>query len=79
MLFDNYLTEANLAAALREKTGMGTTRTLRSWRDRGVGPAWIKQGKLILYPRDGVDSWLRSLVQQPARLRGSHRRNEAIA
>ena len=35
-----------------------STGTLRSWRERNDGPAWLKVGKLIKYERDGLDVWL---------------------
>ena len=35
-----------------------STGTLRSWRERGDGPAWLKTGKLIKYDRSDVAAWL---------------------
>jgi integrase len=32
--------------------------TLASWRSRGMGPAFVKTGRRIWYPRDRVESWL---------------------
>jgi hypothetical protein len=63
----NYLTEDELAGELKRKTGKGTSRMLRQWRQRRIGPPWMKAGKIILYPNDGFEAWLRSQVQLPAR------------
>jgi hypothetical protein len=30
---------------------------LRNWRAKRVGPAFVKIGKAILYPVDGLDAW----------------------
>jgi hypothetical protein len=35
-----------------------STGTLRSWRERGDGPAWLKTGKLIKYAPGDVEAWL---------------------
>jgi DNA-binding transcriptional MerR regulator len=49
---------------------LGTTvRTLRLWRQQGIGPAWIKAGKKVLYSEDSDVRWLKSLEQQPVRQR----------
>jgi hypothetical protein len=64
---DKYHTEQQLIERLKEKTGHGCVRTLRSWRQRRLGPPWLKFGKTILYPDDGFEAWLRSQVQEPAR------------
>lgn len=32
--------------------------TLRVWRRRGRGPAYIKTGRLVLYRRSDLDAWL---------------------
>ena len=64
---ENHQTEKELAASLKAKTGFGCVRTLRKWREQRIGPPWIKFGKVILYPNDGFEAWLRSLEQQPVR------------
>ncbi len=64
-----YLTEQQLADRLKKHTGTGCVRTLRSWRQRRMGPPWAKPGKRILYPIDGFAEWLRAQVQQPVRSR----------
>jgi hypothetical protein len=68
-LLEGYLTESQLAAELKAHTGLGTTRTLRSWRSRRKGPPWASLGKKIVYPVDGFRAWLRDQIQQPARSR----------
>jgi hypothetical protein len=42
-------------------------RTLRSWRKRGVGPAWTKVGRQIIYGDLSRMAWLRSQEVQPVR------------
>jgi hypothetical protein len=61
--------EDELATELKEKTGYGSPRQLRQWRERRTGPPWIKLGRAILYPIDGFEAWLKSQVQQPVRSR----------
>jgi hypothetical protein len=68
-LLEDYLTEDELAAELKAKTGIGTKRVLRKWRTQRVGPPWAKFKQIIVYPTNGFEEWLRSLVQQPARSR----------
>src|SRR5215813_14761451 len=38
--------------------------TLASWRSRGMGPAFVKVGRKIWYPRDRVESWLANQLQE---------------
>jgi hypothetical protein len=54
-LFSGYLTDGE-AAAERGKS----TRTLRAERQRGSGPPYVKDGRLVLYPIDGFRAWLRA-------------------
>jgi len=68
-LLDDYYTEDELAAELKDKTGMGTPRQLRSWRAQRIGPAWAKIGRAIVYPKAGFETWLKAQMQQPARSR----------
>jgi len=43
----------------------GATRgTVEAWRKRGQGPAYIRLGNRVLYPRDAVSDYLRSLVRE---------------
>jgi aromatic ring-cleaving dioxygenase len=64
-LFADYHTEAALAAEIKKKTGRGSKRMLQRWRERRIGPPWVKMGKTILYPDDGFRAWLKKL-QHPA-------------
>jgi predicted site-specific integrase-resolvase len=50
-----YMSEAELAAQL----GI-STRTLIRWRRLGMGPAFTKMVRRILYPRAAVLEWLAS-------------------
>ena len=56
----DYLTEAAAAALLNR-----TRRSLSAWRRARQGPAWVKIGPTILYPRDGLKAWLESLTVHP--------------
>ncbi len=43
----------------------GATRgTVEAWRKRGQGPAYIRLGNRVLYPRDAVSDYLRSIVRE---------------
>jgi predicted DNA-binding transcriptional regulator AlpA len=53
------LTEAQVAKRLAVKT-----RTLQGWRQRGVGPAFLKLGACVRYPEDGVNSWIAQQVRR---------------
>jgi hypothetical protein len=68
-LLDDYLTEDELVAELKAKTGKGTKRGLRGQRAKRTGPPWAKYGKIIIYPIPGFKDWLRAQVQQPVRSR----------
>ena len=35
-----------------------STGTLRSWRERGDGPAYLKVGKLVKYEKVDLGAWL---------------------
>lgn len=50
---DEYLTPQ----AVEEWTGI-PTGTQAQWRYRGVGPAFIKAGRRVLYSRRTVQEWL---------------------
>jgi len=68
-LLAKYLTEDELAAVLREKTGTGSKRMLRNWRAQRLGPAWAQLGIKIIYPNDGFKAWLQNQIVQPVRTR----------
>jgi hypothetical protein len=44
-----------------------TIRTLRKWRQRGVGPAWAKVGRQIIYGDESRMTWLKGQEKQPVR------------
>lgn len=46
-------TPPEAAAVLRTKTN-----TLRWWRQQGTGPAYVKSGARVLYPRESLLEWL---------------------
>jgi predicted site-specific integrase-resolvase len=54
-----------LAARPKEAAGMlgVAARTLEEWRRQGRGPRWIRAGRIVLYPVDGLRAWLDQ--QQP--------------
>ncbi len=56
MTDDEILTEAEAAEVARE-----SVTTFRTRRYRGIGPAYIKRGKGVLYRRSAVIEWLISL------------------
>ncbi|GAA4854538.1 hypothetical protein GCM10023332_02520 [Luteimonas vadosa] len=43
-----------------------TQSTIEAWRKRGKGPAYIRLGNRILYPRDAVADHLKSLSRERA-------------
>lgn len=45
-----------------------TQSTVEAWRKRGQGPAYIRLGNRVLYPREAVAEYLKSLKRErPAR------------
>jgi hypothetical protein len=57
-----YMPEAETAAGLNV-----SVRTLRKWRQEGIGPSYVKFGRQIHYPLEGRAAWLRSLECKPVR------------
>jgi hypothetical protein len=57
-------------------------RTLRAWRNKGEGPPWLKIGKCVYYPDDGIRLWLKLLEHDPVRSmqrqRGRRSRSGAV-
>ena len=49
-----FLTAEEVVARYR---GEVTSGTLRNWRSARVGPDFLKIGKAVLYPVDGLDEW----------------------
>jgi hypothetical protein len=52
-------------------------RTLRTERQTGRGPPFVKWGAVVLYPRDGFLAWLKSIEHKPRR--GPRNRGNAAA
>ena len=44
-----------------------TVRTLQRWRSERTGPPFIRLGRQILYRREAVREWLKSLEQEQPR------------
>jgi hypothetical protein len=57
-----YLSEDRIAEKRRV-----SKRTLRSERQRGAGPPFVKLGKQVFYPLDGFRGWLKAIERQPVR------------
>jgi hypothetical protein len=49
-----------------EELGVGL-RTLRKWRQQGVGPAYVKIGKKIYYRDEARAAWVRAQEIRPVR------------
>jgi hypothetical protein len=57
-----YIPEAEMA----EQLGLAV-RTLRKWRQQGLGPAYTKFGKQVHYRDASRDAWLRRQEVEPTR------------
>jgi hypothetical protein len=57
-----YTPEAETAEALSV-----SVRTLRKWRQEGLGPPYVKFGRQIHYSFEGRAAWLQSLERKPVR------------
>lgn len=51
---NKYLTADEVVERYRGEVSAGT---LRNWRTQRVGPPFIKIGKSVLYPVQGLDEW----------------------
>ena len=40
-----------------------TVGTLANWRMQGVGPAYLKAGKFVRYPKSELDRWVAERMQ----------------
>jgi hypothetical protein len=49
-----FLTSEEVCERYRGEISVGT---LRNWRSQRVGPPFIKIGKSVLYPVQGLDEW----------------------
>jgi hypothetical protein len=66
---DSFRSEA-AAAYLSERVGYPiSTRLLEGWRNRGIGPPWLRVGGIVLYPRAGLDTFITSASVQRRRAR----------
>lgn len=52
-----FLTPEEVSARYRGEITFGT---LRNWRALRIGPPFVKIGKAVLYPIDGLDAWDRA-------------------
>jgi len=57
---ERYLTELEAAAILQVKP-----RRLRWWRERGVGPPYVRFGRLVRYRESALLAWLKSQETEP--------------
>ncbi len=61
-MIDGYLNEVQAATTLAR-----TTRTLRIWRSKGMGPAYSRVGRNVVYRSEAIREWLLSNEVQPLR------------
>jgi hypothetical protein len=61
-LLAEHLAERDAAKELRL-----TLRTLRSWRQKGIGPSYSKIGRKVFYSRAKLLSWIERLEREPVR------------
>jgi hypothetical protein len=53
-------------------------RTLRKWRQRAMGPPWVKVGRRVVYSDESRAAWLKGQEVQPVRMeRLNHMPTEA--
>jgi hypothetical protein len=57
-----YAPEAETAEALNV-----SVRTLRKWRQEGLGPSYVKFGRQIYYSVEGRAAWLKAIETRPVR------------
>ncbi|MGH6671788.1 MAG: DNA-binding protein [Xanthobacteraceae bacterium] len=51
---DKFLTAEEVVARYRQQISEGT---LRNWRAMRIGPPFVKVGKAVLYPVEGLNVW----------------------
>lgn len=61
-ILSDFLTEESAAAELNLQP-----RTLRKYRERGEGPAFVKVGRRTMYRRSDIADWLREQTIKPVR------------
>lgn len=59
MTADNLITPKQLAERLSVSVAQ-----LANWRYRGVGPKFVKMGKLVRYQESAVEAWLQDNTHQ---------------
>jgi hypothetical protein len=72
-ILDGYVPEDHIAAV----RGCGK-RALRSERQKGMGPPFVKFGKRILYPVEGFRAWLKAIERTPVRSPRPHPTQTAV-
>ena len=58
---EDWLTPDDVIALLRGALSLGTLRNYRSAR---IGPAYIRVGRAVFYPRAEVNAWLAEQVRE---------------
>jgi predicted site-specific integrase-resolvase len=53
-----HVIEEDAAALARVKP-----ETLEAWRKRGKGPAWVRWGNRVMYPREAIREFLQGQVK----------------
>jgi hypothetical protein len=61
-LLEGWSHESDVARQLGKKL-----RTLRKWRQLGIGPAWAKNGKTVIYRNAGIPEYFQSQERKPVR------------
>jgi Helix-turn-helix domain len=61
------MTERELSAFY----GKLSLRTLRRWRQEGIGPAYVKVGRRVMYRPSDVETWTREHTIDPREGGGS--------
>ena len=67
-----YKTESEKAAEYGK-----SVRTMQLWRQKRIGPPFVKLGNTVLYPDSEDEKWLRDQLQQPVRSRRASSREVA--
>ena len=64
------LNEIQAGRYLGGKASPVSARTLQRWRMEGVGPCFVRIGRLVRYRRGDLDLWLKARVRQSTAERG---------
>ena len=71
VLFDT----RDLAERLTSPSGNGPSpRTLEGWRDRGIGPEFVKVGHRVFYRQSAAERWLDEQTRTHTHDTGSRRK-----